>query len=584
MSLRIPGIEVEDVSKVVPDQHAPAAVIGLLGITESVPEEEVGRAGRRSRFMELFGRASVFSMPEADQAVANGATELVVVPVQDEHAVKAKLDFCPGSVAQAEITIPVEGEGATEALILTPAEGVDSAAIRVKVMGKKADLTFDLSISDGTVTEKISVLTLENIAEKLTVESKLVQAEKPEKTVGRPKNGEYKAPAGGSEKGNPICVFTARAAGTWGNRIRVVAQWRSDKQTFDLVVSLPGSCKEIYRDLQFVPEGGKNRHPLTILNEQSALITVEMTGDAPAEDVVPRTWSDTLTGGTDAAAEAYEKALIELNSHPDVTLVLPSVQSMDTDRLEAMELERLTAIYTAVNKHCQEMSRYSHNRIGFGQVPGIEEKNIISNAQELAENLVSERLVLVAPGHVLGATVGRISRLPVFEAPTGKKLVLDTEITPVFAVESQHALLKEKVVPVVGRRQTKAITLIRGITTAGGQINVRRTADFAIRGVRAIGEGFLGRLNNKEVRTALRQKLTAFLLGMEKEGAILPSMDGRDPAFKVNVYAGQADDPAFEVNVHKDQADLLQGIVRVELAVRPARAIDYIYATVLVQD
>jgi len=327
-----------------------------------------------------------------------------------------------------------------------------------------------------------------------------------------------------------------------------------------------------------------NRHPLTILNEQSALVTVEMTGDAPVEDALPKNWFDTLAGGTDAAAEAYEKALVELNSHPDVELVLPSVQSMDTDRLEAEELQRLTAIYTAVNKHCQEMSRFSHNRIGFGQVPGVEEESIISNAKELAENLVSERLVLVAPGHVVGAAVGRISRLPVFEAPTGKSLFLDTEITPVFAVESRHALLKEKVMPVVGQRRTRAITLVQGITTDGGQINMRRTADQAIRGVRAIGEGFLGRLNNKEVRTALRQKLTAFLLSMEKEGAILPSMDGRDPAFKVNVYAGPADDPAFEVNVHEEQADLLQGIVRVELAVRPARAIDYIYATVLVQD
>jgi hypothetical protein len=35
--------------------------------------------------------------------------------------------------------------------------------------------------------------------------------------------------------------------------------------------------------------------------------------------------------------------------------------------------------------------------------------------------------------------------------------------------------------------------------------------------------------------------------------------------------------------VYSSQQDFAQGIVRVDLAVRPVRAIDYIYATVLVQ-
>ena len=49
----------------------------------------------------------------------------------------------------------------------------------------------------------------------------------------------------------------------------------------------------------------------------------------------------------------------------------------------------------------------------------------------------------------------------------------------------------------------------------------------------------------------------------------MPSTDGSDPAFKVDVYSSQA--------------DFAKGIVRVDMAVRPVRAIDYIYATVLVQ-
>jgi hypothetical protein len=84
-----------------------------------------------------------------------------------------------------------------------------------------------------------------------------------------------------------------------------------------------------------------------------------------------------------------------------------------------------------------------------------------------------------------------------------------------------------------------------------------------------IGDLFIGRLNNERGRDALKRELTEFLVRVERGGVIMPSTDGRDPAFKVNVYSS------------KD--DFSKGIVRVDMAVRPVRAIDYIYATVLVQ-
>jgi hypothetical protein len=56
---------------------------------------------------------------------------------------------------------------------------------------------------------------------------------------------------------------------------------------------------------------------------------------------------------------------------------------------------------------------------------------------------------------------------------------------------------------------------------------------------------------------------------MEKDGAIVPSTDGKDPSFKVEVYSSQT--------------DFASGIVRVNMAVRPVRAIDYIYATITIQ-
>ena len=56
---------------------------------------------------------------------------------------------------------------------------------------------------------------------------------------------------------------------------------------------------------------------------------------------------------------------------------------------------------------------------------------------------------------------------------------------------------------------------------------------------------------------------------MEREESIVPSVDGEQPAFLVDVYSSEL--------------DFAQGIVRADIAVRPVRAMDYIYATITVQ-
>jgi hypothetical protein len=56
---------------------------------------------------------------------------------------------------------------------------------------------------------------------------------------------------------------------------------------------------------------------------------------------------------------------------------------------------------------------------------------------------------------------------------------------------------------------------------------------------------------------------------MESEGALVPSTDGKEPPFLVDVYSSEL--------------DFAQGIVRVNIAVRPVRAMDYIYATIKVE-
>jgi hypothetical protein len=57
---------------------------------------------------------------------------------------------------------------------------------------------------------------------------------------------------------------------------------------------------------------------------------------------------------------------------------------------------------------------------------------------------------------------------------------------------------------------------------------------------------------------------------MARDGALVPSTDGKDPAFMADVYS--------------TEDDFAMGIVRVDLAIRPVRAVDYIYVTILVKN
>jgi phage tail sheath protein FI len=114
------------------------------------------------------------------------------------------------------------------------------------------------------------------------------------------------------------------------------------------------------------------------------------------------------------------------------------------------------------------------------------------------------------------------------------------------------------------------VICLRGIDTTGDQISVTRVADIAIRETKDIAENFIGELNSDQARLALKQQIVATFTRMEREGALVPSTDGKDPAFLVDVYS--------------TQLDFAQGTVRIDIAIRPVRAIDYIYATIRVKN
>jgi hypothetical protein len=474
MALIIPGVEVKVVKEVLAPQLAPSGVLGLVGIVEN-SADGLGRAASWRSFIDGFGGASAFSLPEAAQALGNGVFELVVCPVACDSFASVKLP--PASGTGSAFTLVAKAPGPWGNAILV------SIASRQVATGKKLD-----SGEDET------------------------------------------------------------------------------RSVFDLTVRYAGSdYKEVHRNLS-TDAADTIRNARDVLAVQSQLVRID---EARDKLKIPKDSPDTtaagaayaLAGATDADAGAYRQALALLENEADVDMVLVSVQ-------DTTDITRVGGIYADVISHCNRLSALSQGRIGFGQVPGATPKAIATAADKLIASLVSDRFVLVAPAGVVGAVAGMTGSLDYFQSPTFKRLSGLGEPSPALGVESQQELLRKNVVPVVAQRG-RGVIVLRGLTTDNDQISVRRVADHAVRGVKTIGELFIGRLNNEEGRGALKQKLVEFLVQMQKEGAIVPSTDGTDPAFKVNVYSSQQ--------------DFAQGIVRVDLAVRPVRAIDYIYATVLVQ-
>jgi Phage tail sheath protein subtilisin-like domain len=362
----------------------------------------------------------------------------------------------------------------------------------------------------------------------------------------------------GSSKPLPAFTLTARARGSWGNQLSVVVTRRTTldgkKDVFDLEIKRGQDTLELQRNLAMPPSPSNG----AAFDIGSQLMTA-----AWGPGGLPVAKETRFSSGADASADAYRAAIEALADHPEVDMVLAALQNMS-------DASKAARVYSSVISHCQNMSAISQGRIGFGQTPPAR-----TNAAEdiaawsaLADNLRSDRFVLLAPWGTAGAVAGMVGSLDYFQSPTFKTVAGLTDLSRKLVVEEQISLLSKSVVPVANMRDRGTI-VVRGLTTDGDQISVRRVADRAVRGVKLIGSLFIGRLNNETGRGALKQKLTEFLVQMERDGAIVPSTDGKQPSFALDVYS--------------TQSDFSQGIVRVSLAVRPVRAIDYIYATVLVQ-
>lgn len=553
MARIIPGVQVTVIKEVVPPQLAPSGVLGLVGVVAPKPagvkaRKQVERIGSWGRFRELYGSATALAIPAAQQSLQNGVFELVVVAVESAVAEAATTDVEYDEASWLSFAARCPGTAADGLhIVLSPQtfQGtVQGYELRVRDLdGEDLEVHRNLSPFPGSPRWIGAVLDAADSV--VTLDSAV---------------WDYNDYSGGGETTLTTAgtKTTFASLGNGQELIEVLVIEKTDGGTAPLEFSTTDDELTITRDPSGTPVvlATLDTNSDTLINDVMSALAEQ--ADIDLEVTLPAVSVDqALAGGVDASVGEYVNALEQLNDVPDVDMVVAAIQDLD--------VERAAQIYGAVIAHCENMSADAKGRLGFGQVPA---GSTVDEDIDLVGSLISDRFALFAPHGVLGAAVGRIGSLPYFHSPTFKSLAGLGVIEPALRIEEQRSYLKAKIVP-VAELSGRGNVVVRGITTDGDQINVRRVADRAVRGVKQIGELFIGKLNTDNGRNALKQKLSEFLLQMASENAIVPSTDGSDPAFKLDVYS--------------TQADFALGIVRVDIAVRPVRAIDYIYATVLVQ-
>jgi hypothetical protein len=340
--------------------------------------------------------------------------------------------------------------------------------------------------------------------------------------------------------------------------LEVVVKQSTTAPTVTFEVLADGEVVETFEGLVMDPDDPQ--YAPDVLEDSSAFIR--------AHDLFVRTHTTSfpralvrpakLAGGASPTPDDYQEALDRLEGAEEVDLVIASVASQ-------LAPDQIRTVHQSVVAHCTKMADVARNRIGLGSVTG----DAVAEAIDHANDVRSDHFVLSTPARSEAALAGLLGRQDYFQSPTFKTIA-SLGVPPGAYTDAQLTQLINDNVCVVNERRRVGIIVVKGVLTSGRQINVQRTANKSVRDVKAIADKYIGLLNNEGSRNALKQQITALLLQMERDGALVPSTDGTDPAFRVDVYS--------------TQADFANAIVRVDIAVRPVRAIDFIYATILVKN
>ncbi|HSD76936.1 MAG TPA: phage tail sheath C-terminal domain-containing protein [Solirubrobacteraceae bacterium] len=563
-SLVVPGVRVETRFDVLPPLPAPSGIVGVAGIVDRPPDGLVG-ASRASELRELLGPGTEVSAPEAVHALANGAAEVVLSAVAGGSPAFVDLN---NDDAQPAARLRARSNGTwAHALVADVSETRDPTSndvvrvtLRLLQGGRQVETFSDLQVRLGAVDDLFDVVNRQ---------SRYVVAVDPGHAGALPAEGTVAFDADGTPidvdvaGGNtPLLQLTpASGASPDGLSVRIDTE---DEQV-EVQVFQRG-LQEHFTELSMDPDDP--RYLPFLLAAQSRLLRVRTHPSRAEGRRLPRATTAPLplANGVSPNVAAWQAAIDRLTDDTRIDLVVAAVEP-------TAARDDVLAIHESLLAHAVTAADDGAPRIAFGAItPGEQDgTNDADEVREHSSRVRNRRFVLVAPTGAAGIVAGAVGRLNPQDSPTFKPVPLLGLAPARYRASELNRLLGPTVnLAVVQDRVGRGVVLLRGLNTFGDQISVQRVADQCIRETKAIAENFIGELNTEDARIALREQIIATFTRMERAGALVPSTDLSDPAFVVDVYS--------------TQQDFAQGIVRIDIAVRPVRAIDYVYATIRVKN
>jgi hypothetical protein len=561
-TLVVPGVSVEARFDVLPPLPAAAGILGVIGVVDRLPRGG-GMVGvtKAAEIRSLLGPGTEATMPQLVHALANGAREAMVSPVAGGAPASLTLR---NRNAVPVVTLRCRSPGAwgnglaAEIREVQDAQG-NSVRVTVRLLqnGQVRESFDDLQVLPGAADDLFDVI---------NQRSKLVVAVDPGFAGAEPVDGTFAFQATGE-------AIDVNQAGQQRALLRLLPGAEVDpdglsaridsEQGSILVEVFQGGLQERFTDLVMDPDSDRYL-PYALLRDSRLLRVQTLSSQVVAESLPSATTTPAaFTNGSAPTPQQYQEAIELLADDSRIDLVFACIDP-------GLDDTQVRQVHQALVAHAVAMADNGAPRIAFGSVTAGEQPDL-NRIRDHAASVRNRRFVLVSPAGAEGAVAGAIGRMNPQDSPTFKPIPL-FDISPARYRESQlNRLLGPTTNAVVVQdRVGRGVVCLKGIDTTGDQISVTRVADQCIRETRAIAENFIGRLNTEDARVALRQQLVSTFLRMERDGALVPSTDGSDPAFHVDVYS--------------TQLDFAQGIVRIDIAVRPVRAIDYVYATIRVKN
>lgn len=561
--LVVPGVSVEATFDVLPPLPAAAGILGVVGIVDR-PPARAGLVGvtRVSELQALLGPGTVASMPEAVHALLSGAREVVVSPVSGGAPARAVLNNTANPAAPA-VRLRARANGAwgndmyADVRATTNAAGdVVRVTLRILLGDREVERFDDLVVAPGEALDLFAVV---------NARSNYVVAVEPGFEGDDPAAGTY------ALTGGTVAIPQDAAPGTMlmdiasagGDATGLTVVIAGADETITVEVLRNGARQERFTDLTMDPDSA--RHLPAVLSAESRLVRATPRSSLADGARLPRATPAPVrfADGSSPTVTNYQTAIERLSDDSRIDLVLAAFEP-SRDKGQVIE------IHQSLLGHAVAMTDAGAPRIAFGSIVP-DDADDLDGIRDHAAAVRNRRFVLVAPPGAAGVVAGLIGRMEPQESPTFKTAQLLGIPPSTFRESELNRLLGPATnLLVVQQRVGRGVIVLKGIDTTGDQVSVTRVADRAIRETKAISENFIGRLNSADAREALKQQLIATFTRLERAGALVPSTDGKDPAFLVDVYS--------------TQQDFAQGIVRVDIAVRPVRAIDYVYATIRVKN